>query len=44
MRKAIAKGINRFFANITSELEYVQHFATVASVFPRISRIPTDNK
>ena len=36
----IAKGANRFFENIASELEYVQHFATVASVFPRI---PTDN-
>ena len=27
----IAKGANRFFENIASELEYVQHFATVAS-------------
>ena len=40
----IAQGANRFFENIASELEYVQHFATVASVFPRISRISTDNK
>ena len=27
----ITKGANRFFENIASELEHVQHFATVAS-------------
>ena len=31
MRKAIAKGANRFFANIASELEYGLHFSIVAS-------------